>query len=89
MRIDKFIFDDTKNAANLAKHGFGLDAFRGYDDDPLIIPDDRRDYGESRYRAFGRIGGLGYMIAFAVRSDHIRLISFRRAHEKEMLRYGR
>jgi uncharacterized DUF497 family protein len=46
--------------------------------------DDRRDYSETRWRSFGRIDRLGYMIAFTVRDDEVRLISFRRAHEREM-----
>jgi uncharacterized protein len=49
--------------------------------------DDRRDYGEIRYRAYGFIGGLGYYLAFTNRNGRVRPISLRRAHAKEMRRY--
>ena len=80
-------FDLDKDAENIAKHGLSLADFDGFDSQPAVITDERRDYRESRFRAFGRIGGLGHMIAYTVRGGNIRLISFRRAHEKEMRRY--
>ena len=83
-------FDPAKDAANIAKHGVSL-ADAG-DLDLLtaaVIVDDRADYGETRFRAFGRIGADGFCLAFTVRGTTVRPISFRRAHEKEMKRYGR
>ena len=56
---------------------------------PVVVIDDRRDYGEIRYRAFGRINGVGHMIVFTIRGETMHLISFRRAREKEMKRYER
>lgn len=84
------IFDPAKDAANFEKHGLALSDFQGFDlGTDVTLVDDRREYGETRYRTFGRIAGLGYMIAFTVRGDQLRLISFRRAHQKEMERHGR
>jgi uncharacterized protein len=86
----QFDFDPEKDAANRTKHGLGLSQFPGFDPGTdLTIADVRQDFGEPRYRSFGRVDGIGYMIAFTVREDRIRLISFRRAHEKEMQRYER
>jgi uncharacterized DUF497 family protein len=86
----KFEFDPDKSAANLAKHGLELkDGLAKNLDEAVIIEDVRVDYRETRYRAFGRIDGSGYCLAFTLRGDAIRLISFRRAHEKEMARYGK
>ncbi len=82
-------FDPVKDAINRSKHGLGLSDFTGFDDDPLLQIDDRTDYGESRYRAFGRIGGVAHCLVYTVRGDSLRLISFRRAHEKELQRYER
>jgi uncharacterized DUF497 family protein len=62
-------------------------AFTGFDADPVVTVDDRYDYGETRYRAHGRIDGLGYCLVFTFAGDTTRAISFRRAHEKEMRRY--
>lgn len=80
-------FDPAKNEANIAKHGLALADFDGFDSSPLVLADDRFDYGESRFRAFGRIDGKGFSIAYTETATGIRLISFRRAHEKEMRRY--
>jgi len=86
----KFEFNPDKSAANLAKHGLELkDGLAMNLDEAVIIENVRVDYRETRYRAFGRINGSGYCLAFTLRGDAIRLISFRRAHEKEMARYGK
>ena len=83
-------FDPDKDAANIAKHGLSL-ADAGMIDLPraAVMVDARIDYGEVRYRAFGRIGDEGYCLAFTLRANVLRPISFRRAHEKEMKRYGK
>ena len=54
-----------------------------------VFVDDRRDFGETRFRPFCRIDGQGFCLAFTVRDTAVRPISFRRAHEKEMRKYGR
>jgi uncharacterized protein len=80
-------FDPAKNAANIAKHGLSLADFAGFDAEPTVLVDDRFDYGETRSRAFGRIDGDGHCLVFTMRGSTMHLISFRRAHEKEMRRY--
>ena len=83
-------FDPTKDAANIAKHGLSLADAAAFDFDDSFAEVDRRfAYGEVRYRAFGRIGGLGYCLAFTINGTVLRPISFRRAHDKEMRRYGK
>jgi len=80
-------FDPEKDAANRAKHGLSLAEFEGFDGDPVTRVDGRRDYGEVRYRAFGRVNGQGRCVVFTLRADRMRLISYRPAREKEMRRY--
>lgn len=80
-------FDPAKDAANIAKHGLSLADFQGFDGEPDVAIDDRFDYGETRYQARGRIDGKGFCLVYTVTAAGIRLISFRRAHEKEMRRY--
>lgn len=80
-------FDAAKDAANIAKHGVSLADFRSFDGEPHVAIDDRYAYGETRYQARGRIDGKGFCVVFTVTETGIRLISFRRAHEKEMRRY--
>lgn len=80
-------FDPAKDASNTAKHGLSFSDFTGFDAEPVVLTDDRYDYGETRFRAFGRIDGDAHCIVYTVTETGIRLISFRRAHEKEMRRY--
>lgn len=80
-------FHPAKDAANRAKHGLSLADFTGFDDEPVVIVDDRKDYGEVRLRAFGRIAGEPRCLVFTLRGGAMRLISFRMAQEKEIRRY--
>ncbi len=81
-------FDPPKDEANRAKHGLSLADFSGFDATPLVVVDDRTDYGEPRFRALGRIGGRGHCLVYTVRDGRVRPISFRRAHEKELKPHG-
>ncbi len=80
-------FDPAKDAANIAKHGLSLAEFAGFDGEAIVVADTRYDYGESRYQLRGRIGGRGYCAVVVFDNDVLRLISFRRAHDKEMRRH--
>ena len=84
----KLTFDFDKDQLNRVKHGVSL--ARASDMDiAAILPDDRFEYGEARFRAFGYIDGHSHCLAFTVRNDAVRAISLRRAHSKEMKRYVR
>jgi uncharacterized DUF497 family protein len=83
----KIEFDPAKNAINIRKHGVALADFCGFDAEMIVKVDDRRDYGEVRFRGFGRIDGQGYCVVYTRRDDTARLISFRRVHDKEMRRH--
>ena len=84
------IFDPAKDRANIAKHGLSLAEAGGFDFDLAFVEiDTRTDYGETRYRAFARMNGVGFCLAFTIDGTSLRPISYRRAHEKEMRRYGR
>lgn len=81
-------FDPAKDAINIETHGLSLADAAAFDlTTSVILTDDRKDYGETRFRAFGRIDGQGFCLVFVVRNNNLRPISFRRAHEKEMRRY--
>jgi uncharacterized protein len=80
-------FDPAKDAINLAKHGVSL--ARSVDlDIKVTLVDDRFEYGELRYRAYGHIDGVSYCLTFTSRDGQLRPISLRRAHKKEMKRYA-
>jgi uncharacterized protein len=79
-------FDPAKEAINLSKHGVSLARWIDLDIKVTFV-DDRKNYGEVRYRAYGFIDGVGYYLAFTNRNGRVRPISLRRAHAKEMRRY--
>ena len=80
-------FDPAKEAINLSKHGISL--ARWIDLEVFaIVRDDRFDYGEPRYRAYGVIDGVSYCLVFTVRNERYRPISLRHAHGKEMRRHA-
>lgn len=83
------VFDPTKDAANVRKHRLSLADAAEFDmANAVVRVDDRFDYGEVRYRAFGRVDGEARCLVFTVDNGSVRVISYRRAHEKEMRRYG-
>ncbi len=79
-------FDPRKEQANVEKHGISLSR-AGDMEIAAVIEDDRKDYGEKRYRAFGFLDGVAHCLAFTVREGAVRAISLRRAHAKELKRY--
>jgi uncharacterized DUF497 family protein len=79
-------FDIDKDEINLEKHRISLS--RAADLDILaFLEDDRNEYGEVRYRAWGLIDGLPHCLALTHRDGRLRAISLRRAHKKEYDRY--
>jgi uncharacterized DUF497 family protein len=78
-------FDPAKEAINLSKHRVSLARWVDLDIKATFV-DDRYDYGEVRYRAYGFIDGVSYCLAFTTRNGLVRPISLRRAHTKEMTR---
>jgi uncharacterized DUF497 family protein len=79
-------FDPAKEEINLSKHGVSLARWVDLDIKVTFV-DDRRDYGEVRYRAYGLIDGATYCLVFTDRNGLVRPISLRRAHAKEMSRH--
>ena len=82
------IFDSEKNEANIAKHGFSLDAFERLDFETALFERDvRRDYGEERIRVFALLEGRLCAAVFTIRDHTYRVISFRKSNAKERERY--
>jgi uncharacterized DUF497 family protein len=54
--------------ANVKKHGLDFTAVVRFDwEGARLVPDLRRDYGETRMRAFGRIGEVPCVVVYARR----------------------
>ena len=49
-----------------------------------IRQDTRKDYGETRYATLGLIEGRLDCMCFTIRGDNIRIISLRKANEREV-----
>ena len=82
----KFEWDKTKNEQNTDKHGLSFELA------PLVFgrlyvsrEDDRKDYGETRYCAMGTLwpDGRIVIVAYTKRGTKIRIISMRKANQKE------
>jgi uncharacterized DUF497 family protein len=79
-------FDPAKEAINLSKHRVSLARWVDLEIQALVR-DDRFDYGEPRFRAYGLLDGQPYCLVFTMRNGAYRPISLRRAHAKELKRY--
>lgn len=85
----KLGFDPAKNTRNIKERGLSFNDIAGLDwDNAIVVEDNRKDYGETHYRAFVYgTDGKPYSVAFTIRGDVIWVISFRRAREKERRLY--
>lgn len=86
----RFEWDDAKAASNEARHGVPFEyAARIFADAARIERvDDRRDYGEERSVTYGHIDGRLHVVVYTLRDRTIRLISARRANQRERDRHG-
>lgn len=84
----KIGYDPAKNAWNVARRALPFDDAALLDWSTAVIGvDDRRDYGEVRYRVLGRIGVRLYALVFTQRGPVTWIISFRKANKREEVRY--
>jgi len=84
-----FLWDETKAAGNLAKHGLDFrDAEVVFAGPCVTFRDDRFDYGETRYITLGMLAGRVVVIAHVPRGDDVtRIISMRKANSREQKTY--
>lgn len=89
--MEGFEFDSMKDEENRDKHGFGLAAAMLLFDGPFIEEEDRRrNYGETRFIAMGPLSRSDeriYVAVYTWRNGKRRVISFRKANERETGRY--
>jgi uncharacterized protein len=84
-------FDPDKDDANLAKHGVSLRFASRVLSDPARVDvlDVRFDYGEDRFVTYGEVDGRIWVCVHAPRGVSRRIISVRKANEREAERYHR
>jgi uncharacterized DUF497 family protein len=83
-----FEWDDHKSNANKFKHGIDFDQAKALWDDPSRVEIKASFPDEERNILIGKIEEKIWAVIFTVRNQSIRIISARRAREKEALLYG-
>jgi uncharacterized protein len=86
----EYEWDETKAAANLAKHGISFTAAAQALEDPRKIEalDDRFEYGEERIQSIGIYGGTVLFVVTAMPDQNVcRIISARKATRHEQEKY--
>ena len=81
--------DAAKRKATLEARG--LDMARGdevFAGATLTIEDDRKDYGEDRFITIGFLDGRMVVLVWTPRNDTLRIISMRKANEREQTLYA-
>ncbi len=83
-----FEWDEQKNIKNQEKHGIRFeDAIVVFNYPMFKEIDDRFDYGEVRLIGIGKKMTVYFTIVYTEREERIRIISARRSHKKERLKY--
>lgn len=82
-------YDPFKNKRNIKDRNLSFDLINNFEwDTALIWPDDRYEYGETRYCALGYIGLRIHHLVYTDRKDVVRVISLRKATQNEVKRYA-
>jgi uncharacterized DUF497 family protein len=87
----KFEWDEAKCKANVRKHGIDfVDASQVFAGEFVVIEDERCDYGELRFIAFGLLFGEVVVVAYTTPNDDtVRVISMRKATTSEARNFFR
>lgn len=84
-------FDPVKNNINIHERGLPFQLAALLFDAPFIEEQDtRQDYGEPRFIATGPIVALGnriFVVVYTWRGANRRIVSFRKANDREVRRY--
>ncbi len=87
MRIS---FDSAKNERNIRERGLSFEQADEFEfETALVSVDSRKDYGETRYIGLGLFRARLHVLCFTETVDGIRVISFRKANEREVKRYAK
>ena len=80
----KIEWDESKRRTNLHKHGLDFqDAHAVLAGATLLIPDERYEYGESRYTSIGLLRNIVVVVVHTLSGGNVRVISMRKATRYE------
>lgn len=82
----EFEFDSGKSKLNRIKHGIDFHQAQLLWEGPYVEFAAQQEY-ENRFAVIGQIGDKVYTCIYTVRRNHIRIISCRRARNKERQLY--
>ncbi len=83
-----FSYDPDKNQRNIELRDLNFDRVAELDwDNAWIYKDERNEYNEIRFIAYGMLDKRLHFVCFTETKDGIRIISFRKANNREVKRY--
>lgn len=83
-----FEWDEPKRLSNIRRHGVDfVDVFPLFDGDIAESVDHRFDYRETRIRCLGLVENRVYVVVYTWRGETRRIISARKANEREQRAY--
>lgn len=86
----RITFDPLKSAKNAIERGLPFELVADFDfSSALFSKDERQPYGETRYVALGFLGNRMHVLCFTETQEGIRVISFRKANDREVRAYGK
>lgn len=86
----EFEWHQDKSDKNFKERGFDFDfSCRIWNGPTVEEIDNRFDYGEDRYLAFGEVDGLVLAVSYTIRNIRYRIISARKAENHERRKYYR
>jgi uncharacterized DUF497 family protein len=81
-------YDPEKCARNVRERALSFEVVEDFEwNSAYVLEDTRKDYGERRFQALGKIGGRVYMLVFTPRGRNVHVISVRKANRREIKRY--
>jgi hypothetical protein len=86
--VYNFDWDETKRLSNLEERGVDFrDAALIFEGPVIAKEDTRKDYGERRYRALGKVDDEYYVVAYTLRESICWIISAWKVGENGKRRY--
>ena len=84
-----FEWDEAKSQTCFTQRGFDFAyvAWAFFDPNRIVHADTRRSYGEQRYQLMGMIEQRLFVVVFTPRHDAMRIISARKANQREVKHY--
>ena len=86
----RITFDAAKNERNVAERGLPFDLVADLEWETALAEEDtRRAYGERRIRVLALLGDRLHAAVITYRNGAVHVISFRKANDREVRRYGK